>query len=154
MHLYVIRKEKMEEYIFICIGTNRLIADSFGPRVGEKLKKKFKYFSKIEVLGTMEKPIHFNNAKETLKKLQPYHQKQMILIDSAIGKNEKIGNIYYNLGGIKIGKAFGKELYFPAHFNIKAIIGNKSYIPNWTIYEIDELAEIVANKISVAFLLK
>ena len=142
----------MEEYIFICIGTNKLIADSFGPRVGQKLKKKLAFFSKVEVLGTMENPIHFRNAKETLKQLQPYHQKQMILIDSAIGKNEKIGNIYYNIGGVEIGKAFGKKLYFPAHFNIKTVIGNQNYIPNWTTYQIDELAEKVANQVSTVFL--
>ena len=144
----LIRRVKMEEYTFICIGTNKLIADSFGPRVGEKLKKKLAHLSKVEVLGTMEEPIHFNNANETLKKLKYYHQKQMILIDSAIGKKEKIGNIYYSIGGIKIGKAFGKELYFPAHCNIKTIIGNELYIPDWTAYQIDKLAEKVANQIS------
>ena len=142
----------MEEYIFICIATNKLIADSFGPRVGEKLQKRLEHFSKVRVLGTMRKPIHFKNAEETLKQLPPYYQQQMILIDSAIGKDEEIGNTYYNLGGIKMGKAFGKELYFPAHFNIKTIIGNQNYIPNWTTFQIDKLAEKVANQVSYNFL--
>ena len=142
----------MEEYIFICIGTNKLIADSLGPRVGKKLQKKLYYFTKVKVLGTMENPIHLKNAKETLKQLYPYYQKQMIVIDSAIGKNEKIGNTYYNFGGVEIGKAFGKGLYFPAHFNIKTIIGNQNHMPNWTKKQIDSLAEKVATEISTTFL--
>ena len=114
----------MEDYIFVCIGTNKLIEDSFGPRVGEILKENFSKISTIKVLGTMQKPIHFQNApiyRDYLKQKQD----KLIIIDSALGNLKNLGETYINWGGIEIGKAYDKSFYFPAHFNIKTVVGTK-----------------------------
>ncbi len=118
----------MENYVFVCIGTNKLIEDSFGPRVGDILQKQFKENKYIEVWGTMNSPIHFQNAPIFLDYLNREGSKT-IIIDSALGEENLIGNSYLNRGGIEIGKAFGKSLYFPAQWNIKTIVGtNKNSI--------------------------
>ena len=142
----------MEKYIFVCIGTNKLLADSLGPRIGEKLEYNLKKYSNIKVYGTMKSPVHLKNAEVLSRKLGDINNKQIILIDSAFGKEEHIGKSFVNLGGIKIGNAYGSGFYFPANLNIKTVIGTKNYLPNWNIKEINELAEnVVANVIAYQF---
>lgn len=132
-------------YTFVCIGTNKIIADSFGPRVGNKLEQAFYSSPEISVYGTMKSPIHLKNATYFLKKIE--NKNQIILIDSAIGNKEEIGNTYVNRGGMEIGKAFNSSIYFPANINIKTVIGTKEYMPNYSINEIEKLANEVAGKI-------
>ncbi len=138
----------MEEYIFVCIGTNQLVEDSFGPRVGEFLEEKFKTISKVKVLGTMKCPIHFQNAPIFVDYLKT-KKSRLIVIDSALGEEEQIGNTYMNRGGIEIGKAFEKSFYFPAHWNIKTIVGKKteSLQKERTTCQINQLAQKLANQI-------
>ena len=57
-------------YTFVCIGTNKIIADSFGPRVGNKLEQAFYSSPEISVYGTMKSPIHLKNATYFLKKME------------------------------------------------------------------------------------
>ena len=61
---------KKIDYTFVCIGTNRIISDSFGPRVGKKLKQVFYKNENINVYGTMENPIHLKNVEYFLKKIE------------------------------------------------------------------------------------
>ena len=136
---------KKIDYTFVCIGTNRIISDSFGPRVGKKLKQVFYKNENINVYGTMENPIHLKNVEYFLKKME--NKNQIILIDSAIGRKEDIGNTYVNRGGIEIGKAFNHSIYIPANINIKTVIGAKEYMPNYSIYQIEQIANKVAYKI-------
>lgn len=138
----------MGEYVFVCIGTNKLVADSFGPRVGQRLQANFGNFSKVQVFGTMQNPIHFKNAKILANRLKNENKKQIILVDSCFSRKEEIGSTFANLGGVEIGKAYGKSFYFPAHINIKTVIGNQTKIPNWNISQIDDLAQRVANQIT------
>lgn len=136
---------KKIDYTFVCIGTNRIISDSFGPRVGKKLKQVFYKNENINVYGTMENPIHLKNVEYFLKKME--NKNQIILIDSAIGRKEDIGNTYVNRGGMEIGKAFNHSMYIPANINIKTVIGAKEYMPNYSIYQIEQIANKVAYKI-------
>lgn len=136
---------KKIDYTFVCIGTNRIISDSFGPRVGKKLKQVFYKNENINVYGTMENPIHLKNIEYFLKKIE--NKNQIILIDSAIGRKEDIGNTYVNRGGMEIGKAFNHSIYIPANINIKTVIGAKEYMPNYSIYQIEQIANKVAYKI-------
>lgn len=147
----------MKNYVFVCIGTNLLIEDSFGPRVGDILIRRFDKNPNVEVLGTMKCPVHFLNAPIFLDYLKN-EQANIILIDSALGEKDKIGTIYLNRGGTEIGKAFGRSFYFPANFSIKTVIGTLSSKENslrqnnqhdrWKrIREINELAQKVAGQI-------
>ena len=68
---------KKMSYTFVCIGTNKIISDSFGPRVGNKLKKVFYLSPEINVYGTMKNPIHLKNAMLFLDEIK--NEKQIIL---------------------------------------------------------------------------
>ena len=137
---------KNMNYTFVCIGTNKIMSDSFGPRVGNKLKQVFYSCSEISVYGTLKNPVHLKNAIYFLEKLKD--KNQIIIIDSAIGKREEIGNTYVNRGGIEIGKAFNQSIYFPANINIKTVVGAKEYMPNYSVSQIENMANEVANKIA------
>lgn len=132
-------------YTFVCIGTNKIVPDSFGPRVGNRLKQVFYSSPEISVYGTMKNPVHLKNAINFLEKIE--NENQVILIDSAIGRKEEIGKTYVNRGGMEIGKAFNHSIYFPANINIKTVIGAKEYMPNYSVKQIENLANEVASKI-------
>lgn len=117
----------MDNYTFACIGTNKLVEDSFGPKVGDILEINFCKQKNIKVFGTTRSPIHFKNALIYLENIKK-EQGIIIVIDSALGKKEKIGDTYINIGGIEIGKAFGKSFYFPANLSIKTIVGTRNEI--------------------------
>lgn len=132
-------------YTFVCIGTNKIVPDSFGPRVGNRLKQVFYSSPEISVYGTMKNPVHLKNAINFLEKIE--NENQVILIDSAIGRKEEIGKTYVNRGGMEIGKAFNHSIYFPANINIKTVIGAKEYMPNYSVKQIENLANEVSSKI-------
>ena len=137
-------------YTFVCIGTNKIVPDSFGPRVGNKLNQVFYSSPEIRVYGTMKNPVHLKNVTQLLEKLK--NKNPIIIIDSAIGKKEEIGNTYVNRGGIEIGKAFNQSIYFPANINIKTVIGAKEYIPNYSVSQIENLAnEVASNIVKIVF---
>lgn len=127
------------DYVFVCIGTNNLIEDSFGPRVGDILEDNFGSHKNIKIFGTMKSPVHFQNAPIFVDYLKG-QQAMLIIIDSALGSLEKVGNTYINIGGIEIGKAFGKSLYFPGNLNIKTIVGIQ---PNAEINESTRLDRLI-----------
>ena len=135
----------MEKYIFVCIGSNNLLQDSFGPRVGDLLKKAFSTKNYIEVFGTTQYPVHYKNAPIFLDYLKK--EENVILVDSAISNKEKVGMTYINVGGIEIGKAFGKSFYFPANISIKTIVGTKAKLERIEPKYINNLAQKTANQI-------
>lgn len=137
----------MDNYVFVCIGTSKLIADSLGPRVGEKLEEYFKGNPRVQVFGTMKNPVHFKNANIVLKKLENTKKKNVILVDSALALEAPIGNTYIGRGGIEIGRAYGKSFYFPGNVNFKTVIENQKEKVNWSIEQIEVLARKVAWKI-------
>ena len=136
----------MDNYVFVCIGTSKLIADSLGPRVGEKLEEYFKGNPRVQVFGTMKNPVHFKNANIVLKKLENT-KKNIILVDSALALAAPIGNTYIGRGGIEIGKAYGKSFYFPGNVNFKTVIENQKEKVNWSIEQIELLAQKVTSRI-------
>ena len=56
-----VKQNNYDKIIFLCIGTDRVIGDSFGPMVGEKLKNLFENMSNIEIIGDLEKIICVKN---------------------------------------------------------------------------------------------
>lgn len=150
-------KNCFSKVIFVCIGTNRMTGDSFGPKVGDNLKSKFQNIPNIEVYGTANEPVHFLNAQKYLQTINKENA-CIIVIDSAFASYQNIGNTYVNWGGMKLGKAFQKEFYFPANMNIKTVIAertknekeNFNYIVKCDNKKIEDLSFQVAEEIYFA----
>ena len=86
----------MEEILILCIGDSKLIGDSLGPLIGSFLERnKIDIGNNVKVLGTLEKPIGYNDLIEIAKHIN-YNKEYyttIITIDSALGSNQNIGKI-------------------------------------------------------------
>lgn len=111
--------------VFICIGTNKLAGDCFGPIVGTYLKCKFsnRLYKDIEIYGDIYKPVDYNNINYVLNSIKNKNCTK-ILVDAALG--ESVGSVIINSGGLCIGEGIFKSKKIIADINIKGIVG-KNY---------------------------
>lgn len=122
-NIYQYRNQKFSDVVILCIGTNKLIGDSIGPIVGQKLKEE-KMKEKISVYGDLKQSINFKNAKTVLEKIFKSYQKPFIItIDSALGTERMVSKIVVNKGIIRIGKSLGRSICYPSHITIKGVVG-------------------------------
>lgn len=124
--------------VILCIGTDKILGDSIGPIIGEKLKYLENEY--VKIYGNLENTINFNNAKEVLQKIySKFDNPYIITIDAALSNKENVGKIVLNKGYIKIGKALEKTICFYSNLNIKCIVGKNS---NSKFYNMLELTGV------------
>lgn len=153
----ILRKElyNKNNKVFLCIGTNKCIGDSLGPRIGEVLNEKL-YKNNIYVIGNLRENINYSNISDTLNKIynnidNPY----LILIDSALSNKEYVGNIVINKKGMIIGESLKKEKRKIGDIAIKGIVGEnkENNIKNFNILNnveeevIEKLSNIISSQI-------
>ena len=114
-----IKNEKRDIAIF-CIGTNSVVGDSLGPRVGSFLRKNL---NSIEIQGDMEKPICYK--KEILGIKKKLENKCIIVIDSAVSYEDLVGQIFITKSKMDIGSGIGKRKAFIGDISIKAVVSKK-----------------------------
>ena len=95
--------------LFLCIGTDRSTGDSLGPLIGYKLKEK--ELEHLEILGTLERPVHAMNLDtyQMILKLR-YPRHVVVAVDASVGNLEHIGFITLGKGALKPGLGVSKEL--------------------------------------------
>jgi len=128
-------KNNSKEVIFLCIGSSKINGDSIGPRVGSLLKKQSK-FQKNKIFGDMQKTITAKNILEIKNELK---DKFTIVIDSAMGKKELIGNIYISNTKTRLGRALDKNIEEIGDISIKACICENLYDPIKNYYELKKV---------------
>ena len=77
------------ELVFLCIGTDRLIGDSFGPLVGTRLKELFEKYNicNINIYGTLNENICYTNVDKWIKIINKNHPGAcIVVIDAALSK--------------------------------------------------------------------
>ena len=122
-NIYQYKNQKFSDVVILCIGTNKLIGDSIGPVVGQKLKEE-NIQEKICIYVDMKQTINFKNAKQVIEKIFKIYEKPFIItIDSALGKQTMINKIVVNKGIIRIGKSLGRSICYPSHITIKGVVG-------------------------------
>ncbi len=144
------------DYIFLCVGSDKIIGDSYGPLVGEKLKESFKnMYNNIEVYGTLEEPISAINLEKTVTQIyKKYQHPCMIAIDSAFGREDKVGTILVSDSKMQCGKGTGKNMIKIGDISIKAVVAkdlkmpryNFSNLQNTSLGSIMKLADITASR--------
>ena len=154
----LIYKKKIEnnfmDLVFLCIGTDRIIGDSFGPIVGSKIKNKLEKQNifNINVYGTLEENVSYTNINKVEKIICNSHPKSCIIaIDSALSEKENIGKVYVSEGKIILGKGLNKKKIEIGDISIKAVVGKNYKIPqynfrilqNISLNEVIKLADIV-----------
>lgn len=118
-------RDNYTELVFLCIGTDKMTGDCFGPLVGNYIKNAIKQnIISCKVYGDLENPLVFSNIEKILKKINNTYKKPFIIaIDAALSKQKKIGEIIVKKGGIKFGFALSKEKGEIGDISIKAIVG-------------------------------
>jgi len=142
----------------VCIGTDRITGDCFGPIVGSIIKNKQKRnkINNLEVIGTLDENLSYSKIEnEIFKKRINYKNRFVIFIDAALGNKSNIGNVLISNSGIEIGKCLGKQQKEIGNITIKAVVGenlknkeeNFRILQNIHLNSVMELASIVANGI-------
>lgn len=112
------------DYIFLCVGSDKITGDAFGPLVGDRLQKLLKNsYNNIQILGTLEKPISgINLNKEVEKIYSTYKNPCIIAIDAALSNKENIGKIVVTDSKMKFGKGTNKKMIEVGDISIKGIV--------------------------------
>lgn len=132
-------KNNFSNIVFVCIGSNKIVGDSIGPIVGNKLLEKNK-LKNINVIGTTTEPVNYQNIDKFSQYIQESSKDSCVIsIDSAMGKTKQIGQIYVNWGNLEIGKAIRKKGICRSHINIKVVVArNKNNILD-NLYELSKV---------------
>lgn len=140
--------------VFLCIGTNMIIGDAFGPVVGSILKKYFRENHEIKILGDLEDVITFSNIKEKFKP-KIYKHDLIIVIDSALSSKSNIGKVFIQNRGLKYAESLKKNNEMIGDISIKAVVGENSNnsiinfnnLQNVSLERIHNMCNIVSNGI-------
>ena len=93
----------MKNLVFLCIGTTKIIGDSVGPKVGDKLKD---LNVNAYVYGNTARQVTALNVDDYAKMIKQRHKDDtVVVIDSALGKIGDVGTIKVTRNGIKPGGA-------------------------------------------------
>lgn len=153
-----IQYKKYDNAIFVCIGTDRITGDCFGPIVGSILMNKQNNYKipNIEIIGSLEDNLSFEKVEEKLMPLmQKYNNPIVVSIDAALSDKNNIGKIYVGKSGIEIGKGLYKKSKTIGDVSIKAVVGknmkstneNFRILQNISLNNVMKLSNLVANGI-------
>ena len=132
----VLRKKtnnvEISKFFFLCIGTDRVTGDSFGPLVGYKLKYLLGNKKNIEILGNLNSIICRHNILKILNEIKSKYENPFIVaIDAAISSKKTIGTIVISGNSMKVGSSLNKENIYAGDMSIKGIVSRDLNIPKY-----------------------
>lgn len=142
--------------VFLCVGTDRVIGDCFGPLVGEKLKNLIGKNKDIEIIGDLDKTICIKNIEKALRTINDEFDNPFIIcIDAALDKKESVGKIIVTEDGIKLGSGLNKRSDAIGEVSVKGIVSYNTGIPkqnfillqNTSLGLVNEMASLTADGI-------
>ncbi|GAB6137160.1 spore protease YyaC [Halanaerobaculum tunisiense] len=117
-----------QKLIVACIGTDRSTGDALGPLVGSKLTK-FRFNNSVDILGTLENPVHATNLQDQIEKIQhKYNNPFIIAIDAGLGKNNSVGSISVKNGPLQPGTGVDKKLPEIGNLHITGLVNVAGYM--------------------------
>lgn len=138
-----------QKIVFLCIGSNKIIGDCFGPLVGSKLKNLLKEEKNIKVIGDMEFPVNSKNIYKTIKMIDNNYKDSFIVsIDSAISNFNLTGNIFITNDGIAMGEGINKKMLKVGDIGIKACVGTKCEKTIENIKKLEKVPKILIEQLS------
>ena len=80
--------------IFLCIGTDKVTGDAFGPLVGYKLKNALNHIQKVDIIGDLDETVSNTNILNAIEYIQKNYKNPFIVsIDSALSVRRNVGDI-------------------------------------------------------------
>ena len=144
-------KEKLNKVnlvVFVCIGTDAVIADSLGPIIGTKLTPHEKWT--ISVYGTLHDPI---TAKNSNNYANFPENTLVVAIDATIHDMES-GSIIVAEESLKPGEEAGVDLKEIGDVVIKGVVSNKKNIDNVRLSFIMDIADYITEGILASDIFK
>lgn len=127
-----IRDLEISKLIFLCIGTDRVIGDSFGPLVGYKLEYLFKDEENIKVIGTLNNIICAHNVSRIIRDINnTYPDSFLIAIDAALSNRNNIGKIVVSKNSMNVGSSFNKNNIYVGDMSIKGVVSKNLSNPKY-----------------------
>ncbi len=146
-----------DKFVIVCIGTDRSTGDALGPLVGYKLKPIISNYGNMELLGTLDKPVHAKNLKDNINYIYSNFKNPFVLaIDASLGRLDKIGYINIREGSLKPGLGVNKRLPKIGDISITGIV-NISGIMEYVILQntrlnlVMNMADIISKSLNIAF---
>lgn len=142
--------------IFLCIGTDRLIGDSFGPLVGSRLNNLLRNAQRLNVIGTLDNTVSLCNINSTIQNIRnTYTNPFVVAIDAALSSSTQIGSIVVSEGGICLGSSLNRQSITVGDMSIRGIVGrncrntnqNMNILQNVPLSRAVNMAEIVSTGI-------
>lgn len=148
-------EKKYAEIIFLCVGTDRITGDCFGPLVGSKLIKLLKdyNYSNINVYGSLKENLSYENINKVIENMN--EKSIIIVIDAALSKEENIGKIFVSSSRTTLGKGLEKNKIEIGDISIKSVVAkdykiakcNFKALQNISLNGVMTLADIVSEGI-------
>ena len=147
-----------KDIILFCIGTDRSTGDSLGPLVGHKLAPMLRNYNNINLIGTLDNPVHALNLESTIDKLnQDYKDPFIIAIDSSLGKQSRVGYLTIKNSPLRPGAGVNKTLPSVGDISITGIVnigGMMEFmvLQNTRLSLVMNMAEIISKSLYLSFL--
>ena len=127
-----IKDLEISELVFLCIGTDRITGDCFGPLVGYKLKHLFRNEKNIKVIGDLNNIICVHNILKIINDINnTYDEPFLIAIDSALSNKSNIGKIIVTKNSMNIGSSLNKGTIYVGDMSIKGIVAKDLKKPQY-----------------------
>lgn len=125
---------------FLCIGTDRITGDCFGPLVGSKLNELLQQnnFSNINVYGSLEKNLNYESIQNIPKNIND--KSIIIVVDAALSKKENIGKIFVSKRRTILGKGLEKNKIEIGDISIKAVVAKDYKIPKYNFKALQNIS--------------
>lgn len=137
-------KRRVRNPIFMCIGTEKVFSDSLGPRVGSLINLNMN--KPCFVYGLCRQNITAENlvyCHDFIRTIHP--DKQIVVIDAAVGSQDQIGKVQISDGGIIPGAATNKNLPAIGDVSIVGIVAEKGMRD---FYTLNSTKERLVNKVA------
>lgn len=140
----------------VCIGTDRSTGDALGPLVGARLAPVLP--EQVQLLGTLDKPVHAANLHDVLKQLQradTTSSQYVIAIDACLGRSESVGYMSVKRGPLHPGTGVNKTLPPVGDCHIMGVVnvgGFMEYfvLQNTRLSLVMRMADTIAEALSLA----
>ena len=120
--------------VFLCIGTDRITGDSFGPLVGYKLNSLFYNDNKIQILGNLNDLVCSSNINETINNInRNYSNPFIIAVDSAISECNRPGSIIVSDGGVTLGSGVNRQVARIGDMSVKGVVATNLNNPRFNM---------------------
>ena len=113
---------ELSKLIFLCIGTDRITGDAFGPLVGYKLKNLFYGEQNIKVIGDLENIVNSCNIINIVNNIKKnYENPFLIAIDAAVSNKINVGRIVVSPNKMNVGGYIKRKIYI-GDISIKGVV--------------------------------